>query len=113
MTKELFIETIKILEQQYKKDKLFSENAGKLFPEAFTANLLPDNHLLGNQILKILQTETNDLKLCAFGQSWIEYFMYELNFGKKYKKGMIKDKNDKNINLSNSDKLYDFLLLNN
>lgn len=43
---------------------------------------------------------------------WIDYFVFELNYGKDYKQGMIKDGDGKEIDLSTSDKLYDFLIEN-
>lgn len=40
---------------------------------------------------------------------WISYFCFELDFGRKYKDGMITDKNGKNIQLKTIDDLYDLL----
>lgn len=40
----------------------------------------------------------------------IGYFIYELDFGRKYKDGMIKD-NNVNIRMSNAEELYDYLVL--
>jgi len=108
MTRELFIETIEALKNQYEYDIEVSKNLAKAFPNAFDANLLPENHLLNNALIKILQVENNDLELCEHGQSWVEYFCFELYFGEKYKKGMITDKG-KNIDFSNSGKVWDYL----
>jgi len=108
MERKLFIESIKALENQYKNDIEVSKNLAKAFPNAFDANLLPDNHFVNNAIMKVLQVENNDTELCEHGQSWIEYFCFELDFGRKYKKGMIKD-NSKNIDFSDAGKLWDYL----
>ena len=40
---------------------------------------------------------------------WISYFIFDLEFGKKYKEGMIKDKNGQNIVLKTSRDLYKLL----
>ena len=40
---------------------------------------------------------------------WISYFCFELDFGKKYKEGCIKDENGKDIPLATSDDLYTIL----
>ena len=108
MTRELFIESIKALENQHKHDEQVSENLGKVFTNAFTPNLLPDNHFVTNALFKVLQVENNDLELCEHGQSWIEYFCFELDFGSKFKMGMVTDRG-KNIDFSDSGKLWDYL----
>ena len=41
---------------------------------------------------------------------WIQYFLYELNWGEKYKDGCITDTDGSFIRLSTIDELYDFLL---
>ncbi len=53
---------------------------------------------------------TNMLKT-LFGDKddWIGYFIYELDYGKKYKKGMVTDKG-KDIKLKSAGNLFDFLV---
>ena len=41
---------------------------------------------------------------------WIEYFVYELDFGKKYKDGMIKDGEGNYIKLATVTDLYNLLI---
>lgn len=57
-----------------------------------------------DDIIKILSTMFNDV----FGD--IEYFIYDLEFGKKYHEGCYTNKNGENIDLSNAETLYDRLL---
>ena len=108
MKKELFIEAIEALKQQCELDAEVSKHLGKAFPNAFEANLLPRNHYLQNALLKVLQTEMNDLESVEYGASWIEYFCWDLNFGaenyrlKAYSHG-------KEVPMSNAAELYDFL----
>jgi hypothetical protein len=40
----------------------------------------------------------------------IGYFIYELDYGRKYAPGMIKDENNQDIDFSTAGKLYDFLV---
>lgn len=108
MTRELFIESIEALKKQYEYDIEISKNLTKVFPYAFEANLLPENHFINNALIKVLQVENNDLELCKYGISWIEYFCFELDFGTKYKSGMIIDKGE-NIDFSDSGKVWDYL----
>lgn len=43
---------------------------------------------------------------------WINYYVFELDCGKKYRDGMTIDKNGNNIDLSTPEKLYEFLIDN-
>lgn len=42
----------------------------------------------------------------------IDYFVYELDFLRKFKWGCVRDKNDSPIDLSTWDKIYEFLIEN-
>ena len=109
MDKKLFIESIDAIKQQCEFDIEVSKNLGKAFSEAFEANLLPKNHYLQNALLKVLQTEMNDLENAECGSSWIEYFCWELNFGKENYRLKVYDENKKEVPMSNAAELYDFL----
>lgn len=67
-----------------------------------------ENHLIINQLIKILQVQLQDNN----PNSWIEFFMHELDFGKK--KGECSAWRDDNsvIDLSDAGKLYDYLTEN-
>ena len=104
MDKQLFVETIDAVEKQVKLDVAVSNHLGKAFPDAFTATLMPRNEILQNALIKILKIEMNDLE-----DSWIEYFCWELDFGKNNHRLTVTS-NKKEIPLSNASELYDFLL---
>lgn len=53
-------------------------------------------------VVDLLQDIFNDKDI-------INYWLYELNYGRKYKKGCITKPNGKIIDISNSGKLYDYL----
>ena len=108
MNKELFIKSIEAIQEQTKYDISVSENLGKAFPESFQANLLPKNHYLQNALLEVLQVSMNDTTNCEHGQSWIEYYCWELNFGQENWRLKVTD-NGKNIPMSNAGELWDFL----
>ena len=40
----------------------------------------------------------------------ISYFIYELDYGKKYKDGYVQDGKGNNIDISTAEKLYDYLI---
>lgn len=44
------------------------------------------------------------------GTDMISWWLYDLDYGREYKRGCIKDCNGKNINVSDSGKLYDYLI---
>ena len=105
MNKELFVESINELQKQFKHDGKFSEHMGKAFPGVFSADLVPDNHFVIEQMIKVLKIEMFD----NHDHSWIEYFIYELDFGNKYKSGCAKYTDGEIIDLSSAESLYDFL----
>lgn len=109
MNKELFIETIEKIKQQHLHDVKCSELLNQVYSNGFQANLMYENHLLMNQVIKILQVQMNDEN---GHHSWIEYFMWELDFGVKNDKLKAYRQDDSEIDLSDSDKLYDFLTEN-
>lgn len=104
MTKELFIETIEALRKQYEHDEKCSEAFRVILPNDHISNY--DNHWLTNQLIKLLQIPFND----DHKDSWIEYYINEINFGKLYYEGCARYKNGSNIDLSDAGKLYDFLM---
>ena len=105
MDKKLFIESLKIIEEQSKKDLIYRDKLADILHPHIEPY---DNSLLENQLLKILK---NEFELNVSGDdSMIEYFIYELDFGRKYSKGCFKVK-DKPVDISSSDKLWDYLNL--
>lgn len=48
-SRELFIETIEKIRQQYVHDIMCSNKLKDVFPNAFTPNLMYENHLIMNQ----------------------------------------------------------------
>ena len=104
-SRELFVETINELEKQYNHDTKCSDAFRVILPNDFVSNY--DNHFITNQLIKIIQIAMND----NHKHSWIEYYMYELDFGKKYKFGCATMKDGTNIHLSNAYCLWDFLNL--
>jgi hypothetical protein len=105
--KKLLENSLKILKSQSNYDKDFSHHMNFLFPNAFEANLLPTNYLY-ELVFNLLEYIFQDY------DKWIEYFVYELNFGQKNITGELKifDKNKKEIPLSTIDDLYNFLIKN-
>lgn len=101
--KELFVETITALHQQYAHDEQCAKAIGSVFPNDFISAY--DNHLVNNQLVKLLQVAFND----NHKDSWIEYFMYELDFGTKANELTAQRKDGTAIDITTAAKLYEFL----
>lgn len=102
-SRELFIETIDALQKQTEHDRQCSAAFSVILPNDYISNY--DNNILYKQLLKIIQIAMND----EYKDSWIKYYMWELDFGKDYRVGCATMENGDNIDLSNSGKLWDFL----
>ena len=109
MTKELFTKSILAIQCQNQHDIVVAEKLGEVFPNAFKANLLPDNHWLQNSLIENLQIAMNDEFDTKYNQSWIEYFCWDLNFGDENYRLKVYDKNQKEIPMSTPDELWEFL----
>ena len=109
MKRETFIEAIDAIESQIRFDIEVSKKLGEAFPNAHTANLLPDNHFVSNALMKVLQDEMNDNQVCKYGQSWIEWFCFETDFGNESYRLQAFDENKQPIKMDNAGDLYDFL----
>ena len=109
MKKETFIEAIEAIENQIRFDIEVSKKLGEAFPKAHTANLLPDNHFVSDALIKVLQDEMNDNEVCEHGQSWIEWFCFETDFGNESYRLQAFDENKQPIKMDNAGDLYDFL----
>ena len=109
MKREIFIEAIEAIKKQIRFDIDVSKKLGEAFPNAHTANLLPDNHFISNALMKVLQDEMNDNQVCKYGQSWIEWFCFETDFGNESYRLQAFDENKQPIKMENAGDLYDFL----
>lgn len=103
ISKELFTESLDKIKRQMDHDYKCSEAFKIILPNDYISNY--DNSMVIDQLVKLLKIYTND----DHKDSWIEYFIYELNFGEKYTEGCATHKNGKIINLSTSENLYNFL----
>lgn len=57
------------------------------------------------RIVRLLNLLMNDEQ-----ENWTSYFCYKLDFGKKWKPGLVKNKYGKEIPMSTAEELYDFLV---
>ena len=103
MNKELFIATINSIQKQIEIDRKNSSILQEMFPDD-SIYCGYNNSELFNALNKILKESMKD------EYDWIDYFMYELDFGEKYYDGCVLDKDKSIIDLSNAERLYEFLI---
>jgi hypothetical protein len=103
MEKELFIKSILAIKEQVEHDIKVAKKLSEAFPNAFCANLMPDNHYLQDALMENLKSAMNDQ------DSFIDYFCWELCFGSENYRLNVYDKNNKVIPLSTPEELWDFL----
>lgn len=106
INKDLFIETIEAIDKQDDWDIMNAERLGDVYENSFSANLIYNNSYLQNALIKILQVEFKD----EHANSWIEYYMWELKFGRNYTDGCVTRKDKSFVNLSDAGNLYEWLI---
>lgn len=102
VTKTQFIDIITALDEQTQQDLKCANAIQTVFEDANCA--LYNNSFLYNSIVKFLVETMNDK------YEWIEYFIHELDYGRKYTDGTIKEQDGSIIRMSTADELYDFLI---
>lgn len=106
MDKKLFIETITAIKEQLEHDRNCHDAFSIILPNDYVSGY--DYSKVLNMLIKLLKIEFND------NSEWIEYFIWDLEFGDKFEMGMVTENYGKDIiDLSSIDKLYDFLKKNN
>ena len=104
ISKEKFVEIINRLRNynylQNKIDDLFRDNIDNKEMDFVNAGSI----CVGHESVVIYLLEN------MFDTDMISYFIYELDYGKKYKAGCVLDENINEIDLSTPEKLYDYLV---
>ena len=104
ISKEKFVEIINRLkkynELQNDINELFNESIDNKEMDFMNAGSI----CIGHESVVVYLLER------MFDTDMISYFIYELNYGKKYKAGYVLDENMNEIDLSTAEKLYDYLI---
>jgi len=104
LNKQTFIQAIESIDKLHKKNIEFAEKISKCFPNSRSADFISDNDFVTNSLITVLQELFNDKN----AHSWIEYFCWELDFGRENWRLKAND-NGKEIPLSNAGQLFDYL----
>ena len=104
ISKEKFVEIINRLRDyndlQNKIDDLFKDNIDNRERDFINAGSI----CIGHESVVVYLLEN------MFDTDMIGYFIYELDYGKKYKAGCVLDENMNEIDLSTAEKMYDYLV---
>lgn len=104
ISKKEFVEIIERLKNyndlQDKIDDLFKDNIDNRERDFINAGSI----CIGHESVVVYLLER------MFDTDMISYFIYELDYGKKYKAGCVLDENMNEIDLSTPEKLYDYLV---
>ena len=104
ISKKEFVEIIERLKNyndlQDKIDDLFKNNIDNKEMDFINAGSI----CIGHESVVVYLLER------MFDTDMISYFIYELDYGKKYKAGCVLDENMNEIDLSTAEKMYDYLV---
>ena len=102
MTFKLFKETIEAIIAQQKHDDKCSD-AFQLILNEDRVNFGYDNSILITAIFRLLKEVMQD------EGEWIDYWVFDLECGKEYKKGCATEKDGKEIKIDTIENLYKYL----
>jgi hypothetical protein len=100
MTKDLFVSSVTALRMQIDRDRKCSQAFNIILPHDNVS--VYDNSYLIEAVIVLLKEAVNDT------DDWIDYFVWELDFGRDYKDGCV-TADGKNIPLKTADDLWDIL----
>lgn len=114
ITKETFIKIMDALQKSSEKAERIDEAINAAIEDRNTVNgdicfeeMFCDWELQ-ETVINALSKEMNDEK-DPYGDTWIDYFVYELDWGKNWTPGCATDKDGNEIKMRNAGELYDFL----
>jgi len=107
ISKEKFIKILTSLKEAEEKDEEYSKAVSSAF-DCWALRYVPCDAY--TSIIIDLLNEMFDLQKTDEYGSDIDYFIYELDYGKKWKRGMITDKNGVDVDFSDAGRLYDYLI---
>jgi hypothetical protein len=105
ISKELFVESMNELEKainyQIQLNDFLKDNGSDGYVYQ------PD---CSNSVIKLLENAFNLKPDKVSGYTDVSYFVYELNFGKNYQPGDVRDDDFKEVDFSSAETLYDYLI---
>lgn len=108
ISKEKFFEILDYLQEIDKFDNDLRQllHNSKRDTDFMDAGMFTDCQLI-DYVIYLLQNEFNDNQ-----NGWISYWIYELDFGRTWKPGMITNSIGKDVKLQTKEDLYQFIMPN-
>ena len=101
MEKKQFLKAIRAIEKQVRHDRQFARKFANLFTDCYLASY--NNDAIINSYIDLLSELTGDT--CG----WINYWMWEIDFGKENDKYKVYCKEGNEIPLSTAEDLYNLI----
>lgn len=101
ITKKLFIEVISALKKQSDHDSKCTDAFNIILPEDRVVGY--DNNIIMLQLITLLKLSFKD------DSDWIDYYIYEIDFGRDYVEGCVLSKEKKPIPLATPSDLWNLL----
>ena len=99
---QMFLDILSTLEKHIQEDQEKQAGLQLLFPDSHICHT--SGTLLFDQIIRMLEIAFNDLET-----NWIQYYIWELDFGKEYKEGAVTF-NERNVPMGTAYDLWYFLV---
>lgn len=109
ISKKLFVDTLNSIQKQRDIDREFSDGLGKVFKEVHSYLLKPNTDTITDALIVMLQHVMNDVYRDEYGNTWITYFIYELDFGAKNSELKV-TQDGIEVPMYNAGHLYDYLI---
>ena len=107
LTKGQFVEYVDYIKKTCDKDNMLSEAIEKACNDDCCVIGLYGNEC---SVMVDLLSLAMGLKVGTYSGNMLEYFIYDLNFGKEYKEGCVAEKDGTPIDISTTEKLYDYIV---
>lgn len=106
LTKEQFVECVDRIKKTRDKDDMLSEAIEKACNnDCYVIGLYGTEYSTMVDLLSYAM----GLEVGTYSGNMLEYFIYDLNFGKEYKEGCVTEIDGSPIDISTTEKLYDYI----
>lgn len=110
LSKEEFVNIINTLRKYDEREEKLCKAMNEISPD-FIVDFYPLSEYK-TIIIRLLEKEMNAEQLDEVYGSDIQYFIYDLDYGTKWKPDSITESDGTSIDISTAEKLYDYLLAN-
>lgn len=111
LTKERFVKCIDALKRQSDLDRINSEHIQAIYDSESISAIYP-NDIIITALVDLLSDLLQDYSIDKYTGNWLEWWLYECDYGREFKLGSANYEDGTEIDLSTPEKLFDFLVSN-